>query len=263
MFAVFPMNAAARKVDREQRLERRHHKRRPNLTVGVAPDTMVARARMDIAAIPLFNPARSGQSNINGHCMEGIDVSHYQGMIDWNEVARSGSISYVYIKASEGESMNDDCYRRNLLGARRVGISVGSYHFYRPNVPPEVQFQNMISVVHKEEQDLVPLIDIEVSGRHHVKFIRDLKRFISLVERHYGKRPLLYTYHNFYNKHLVGKFKRHHWMIARYKTDQPWLNDGNKFIMWQYTQRGTLPGIEGYVDRSQIMKGRRLEELKL
>ena len=191
--------------------------------------------------------------------LEGIDVSRYQGVIDWKAVARSRKISYAYMKATEGESLVDRMYRKNIVEARQAGIRVGSYHFYRPNVNWKRQVENMLKTVKPEEQDLVPIVDIEVRGRvNHEKFIRDLKQFISEVERFYGKKPLLYTYHNFYNKHLVGYFHGYHWMIARYREDAPTLNDGTDFIMWQYTASGEIEGVRGDVDRSCIMEGFRL-----
>lgn len=69
----------------------------------------------------------------------------------------------------------------------------------------------------------------------------------------YGKKPLLYTFHNFYNKHLVGEFKDYKWMIARYRDDEPTLNDGKDYVIWQYTAKGRITGVKGNVDRSRIM----------
>lgn len=141
------------------------------------------------------------------------------------------------------------------MEAKRVGLSVGSYHFYRPNVSPQVQFQNIKNNILADEQDLVPIIDIEHRGSvSETKFIEDLAELIRLVESHYGKKPLLYSYQNFYNRHLAGKFKNYHWMIAKYdQSSQPTLKDGKNYIMWQYSSTGSIPGIKGNVDRSRIM----------
>ncbi len=195
---------------------------------------------------------------------EGIDVSRYQGVINWDQVAGSGEISYAYLKATEGASLVDVTYERNLREARRVGLSVGSYHFYRPNIDWRTQFENLTAAVRAGEQDLVPIIDIETRGRvSHEKFIRDLEKFVNAVTRHYGKKPLLYTFQNFYNKHLCGYFPDHHWMIARYQDDAPTLHDGKDYIIWQYTASGAIPGVEGDVDRSRIMGDFHLWQLEL
>ena len=200
-------------------------------------------------------------SNINNKFTEGIDISHYQGSINWDLVSEE-PISYVYIKATEGASYVDRYYEYNRSEARRVGLSVGSYHFYRPNISPKVQFANMTRIVKPEEQDLVPLIDIEFRGKEHKsKFIADLREFVEMVTAHYGKKPLLYTYHNFYNNHLLGEFGDYQFMIARYQSNEPWLNDGKDYIMWQYSDKGSISGIKGNVDRSRIMGSYKLHEL--
>ena len=241
-------------------------------TVGkgviIEPDHLSYKAQADKATNPLGRDiAIGGNARGNGHIntryVEGIDISHYQETIDWDEIARNAEISYVYIKASEGETLKDDYYIQNLQGARRAGLSVGSYHFYRPQVTPQAQLENMTQVVRREEQDLVPIIDIEKEDSDEAAFIDNLRQFILLVERYYGKKPLLYTYHNFYNRHFQGLFTNYHWMIARYRTDAPVLNDGKTYIMWQYTQSGRIPGIRGKVDRSRIMSGFTLHQLKL
>lgn len=203
-------------------------------------------------------------SFINGKHSEGIDVSHYQGTIDWDRVARTDKISYAYLKATEGATYFDDTYTYNLREARRVGLSVGSYHFYRPNVAPEVQLQNLTTYVRPEEQDLVPIIDIEHRGNvSQQQFIDDLRTFITLVERYYGKKPLLYSYQNFYNRHLCGEFTAYHWMIAKYQDERPALSDGKDYMMWQYTASGSIDGIKGNVDRSRIMGSHSLRQVSL
>ncbi len=207
---------------------------------------------------------RISNARINSKYKEGIDVSHYQGSINWDEVANGTPISYVYLKATEGASLVDDTYERNLNEARRVGLSVGSYHFYRPNVDWRKQFDNMTAVVKMDEQDLVPIIDIEHRGSTNLNdFITDLRSFIEKVTEYYGKKPLLYTYHNFYNNYLQGAFTDYHFMIARYRSDSPTLNDGKDYIMWQYTSTGSIPGIRGHVDRSKIMGNYSLNQVMM
>ena len=229
------------------------------------PDRLAAKAtgerRMEHAAAVFL---ATSHARINSRYKEGIDVSHYQGQINWDDVVNGTAISYAYLKATEGASLVDDTYQRNLKEARRVGLSVGSYHFYRPNVDWQEQFRNMTSVVKSEDQDLVPIIDIEHRGSvSQEAFIADLKSFILKVTEHYGKKPLLYTYHNFYNRYLSGQFTDYHFMIARYRSDSPTLDDGKDYIMWQYTSTGSIPGIRGHVDRSKIMGNYSLNQVKM
>ena len=144
--------------------------------VATEPDQLPAKAtpghRMEHAAAVFLSRSNA---RINSRYKEGIDVSHYQGRIDWDQVVSGTAISYVYLKATEGASLVDDTYERNLKEARRVGLSVGSYHFYRPNVSWQEQFANMTSVVKSDDQDLVPIIDIEHRGSvSDEAFIADL-----------------------------------------------------------------------------------------
>ena len=193
---------------------------------------------------------------------EGIDVSHYQGDIDWDAVAATKEISYVYIKASEGESLTDDYYRQNIEGAHRVGLKVGSYHYYRPDADQEAQYNNLVSQIRGSEQDLAVIVDVEKRGsKSEEDFIADLKAFLLKVEKKYNSKPIIYTFHNFYNRYLSGQFKDYRLMIARYRSDAPQLDDGKDFEAWQYTQRGKIDGIRGYVDRSLVTGNYSLSDL--
>ena len=104
-----------------------------------------------------------GLLGAEGDHLHGIDVSHYQGRIDWRTVAKSKEVGYVYIKATESNYMVDDTYEYNLTEARRNGIKAGSYHFFRPGVSAAGQFALFKRVIDKRKQDLLPLIDVEVT----------------------------------------------------------------------------------------------------
>lgn len=257
-FLLLPTSADARKRKGE------NEKGRQEL---VEPDLPSVKLRAERAVKPQADlhglGAMSGRGHINHSTREGIDVSHYQLSINWEEMTCREKVAYVYIKATEGTNLTDDYYRQNLEGARKCGISVGAYHFYRPNVDWRGQFALLTRVVKAEDQDLVPMIDIEKFSGSESTFIKNLTEFVEAVTKHYGKRPILYTYQNFYNKHFVGKFKDYHWMIAAYGSREPVLSDGRSYIMWQYSGSSTAAGIRGKVDRSRIMKGFSLKQLQL
>lgn len=252
----------------DNRRKRKGHGQTAGNSVIVEPDRTPLQARQGNEMLPIADLGGAGSmSTVRGHghlnsnYRQGIDVSHYQYTIDWERLAANENISYAYIKATEGSNLTDEYYRQNLEGAHRVGISVGSYHFYRPNVNWRDQLELMKRIVKPEEQDLVPLIDIEKAGG--ANFVRDLREFVIAVEKVYGKKPLLYTYQNFYNKHLRGAFPDHPWMIACYSTSKPVLSDGQSYMMWQYSCKGRLAGIRGDVDRSCLMDGHALKTLKM
>lgn len=257
LLVVNPIEGFARKRDKQRKTSR--------VDYTIQPDKLVAKASAEVRAVaPDAMPYRYRRVNMNLAYSEGIDVSHYQGTIDWDDVVNGTKISYVYLKATEGATFIDDTYRRNLEEARRVGLSVGSYHFYRPNVSPEEQFRNLTSNVLPDEQDLVPIIDIEHRGKvSEDQFIGDLTKFIKMVEQYYGRKPMLYSYQNFYNRHFTGLFQNYPWMIAKYKTERPQLTDGQRYVMWQYTSKGSIPGIKGHVDRSRLMHNHSLQHVSL
>ena len=186
-----------------------------------------------------------------GPLVEGIDVSHYQGRIDWGRVA------------TEGGDMADEYYSYNIREAKAAGLLVGAYHFYRPQRGVDANFKNMVSVIKRRDIDLLPIIDVEtVGGVSREQFIADLQQFVKRVERHYGCPPMLYTGQNFYNKHFQGVLTDYCWMIAKYQEEPPILLDGHIPCMWQYTQHGSVSGIRGNVDRSRLLNGS-LHHLKI
>ena len=211
--------------------------------------------------IPLVAEVRTHSVN---NKIQGIDVSHYQGNINWRKVAGSGEVSYVYVKATEGEKLVDATLRQNLIGARQAGLYVGVYHFFRPNVNVQSQFLNFTRNVHPNDMDLIPIVDIEHRGRESLASFRSkLKQFLDKVEHYYGVRPILYTSRDFYNKYLSGPFTNYKYMIARYHPEGPELCDDAAFVMWQYSATSRLPGISHNVDRSCFMDNYTLSDILL
>lgn len=195
--------------------------------------------------------------------IHGIDISHYQGDIFWETIGENTKMAYVYIKCTEGGDRIDSRYEENLLTAHRYGLKVGSYHFYRPKTNQETQMENMLVQCKPSEQDLIPMIDIETTGGLGTEeFCDSLFKFLEMVEHEYRQRPLIYTGTNFYNKHLAGKLDRYLLMIAQYTERLPVLIDDRDITLWQYTGKGHLNGIKGYVDKSRFMGDHKLRELK-
>ena len=95
---------------------------------------------------------------------QGIDVSKYQGKINWKKVSKSKKVKFVYIRATEGTTIKDPRYKANVDSARKHKIYVGSYHVYSSKTTAYQQFANFKSVVSKKKQDLIPVLDIE--GHH-------------------------------------------------------------------------------------------------
>lgn len=195
--------------------------------------------------------------------VHGIDLSHYQGEVFWETVGENTKMAYVYLKATEGGDRIDEMYERNINLAHRYGLKVGSYHFYRPKTEQIKQLENFKTQCLPGEQDLIPMIDIETKqGLSTEEFCDSLMKFLTLVEDAYKQKPLLYTGKNFYNKYLLGKVNDYQLMIAQYTEHEPVLADERDFTLWQYTGKGRIVGVSGYIDKSRFMGKHGLKEIR-
>ena len=220
----------------------------------ILPDPVASQARPDRHSGVLNMPMLSAR--VSSEQLHGIDVSHYQGRINWDEVAKDPNVNYVYLKATEGVNITDDTYRYNFRECKRVGLKVGSYLFFRPRLSAKAQFQHFMSMVDTKSQDLLPVIDAEVIKGVSVRaFQTRLLELCQLFEKEYGKKPIIYTGRNFYNKYIHGntRLSTYKYFIASYTFEEPQLNGDKEYVMWQYTATGNVKGIRGDVDQSKLM----------
>lgn len=196
--------------------------------------------------------------------IHGIDISHYQGNVFWEAIGNNSKMYYVYLKATEGGDLIDAKYEQNIQLAHQYGLKVGSYHFYRARTPQEVQLRNFMAQCRPGEQDLVPMIDVETkSGLSNEAFRDSLSKFLILVEKKYKQKPLIYTGANFYDHYLSGgMLDDYKIMIAQYMAKEPVLVDGRDVTMWQYTGKGHINGVNGYIDKSRFMGDHKLREIR-
>lgn len=107
------------------------------------------------------------------------------------------------------------------------------------------------------------MIDVEVKqGLKTEEFCDSLLKFLDMVEDAYMQKPLVYTGTNFYNRYLAGRLNGYKLMIAQYSDNEPVLIDDNDYMLWQYTGKGHIDGIRGYVDKSRFMGRHGLRELR-
>ena len=205
-----------------------------------------------------------GDKNYNNATLvyDGIDVSNYQKDINWEATASDPNIKYVYIKATEGATHKQHRYRYNLENARKHGVKVGSYHFLRTSTSIQSQFNNFISLVKREEQDLVPLLDVETREGWTIKQLQDsVMKFAILLEEHFGCKPMIYTSSSYFNNYLGASFAGYPLFIARYSKSEPQLYFGAKWILWQFSDRGRIDGIDAMVDLSRFNHGCSIKDI--
>lgn len=185
---------------------------------------------------------------------DGIDVSKYQGTINWGELKNNTKIKFVYIKATEGSDYVDPRYHENIRNAKRNGFKVGSYHFLSATSSARTQFLNFVRTAKREDQDLIPVIDVEKIKPWTPQQLRDsLMVFANLLEDYYGCKPLIYASEKFYTNYLGRAFAGYPLFIAKYSTTQPDIN--YKWVLWQFSERGyfkAVKGNNGLVDLSKF-----------
>lgn len=182
-----------------------------------------------------------------GYSVHGIDVSAYQGRIDWPEVARN-KVRFAFIKASEGATLRDARFARNWREARKAGVLCGAYHYFQPNRDGQVQADLFARTVPLAPGDLPPVLDVEAANFHDVAVLRrEVARWLRFIEAHYGVRPILYSNHSFYKRHLAGHFDAYPLWLAHYEVERPAM-PRSKWIIWQHSDESHVPGIRGVVD---------------
>ena len=195
---------------------------------------------------------------------DGIDVSHHQGLIDWEAVAAT-KVQFVFLKATEGSTHVDRRFARNLRGARRAGIAVGAYHFLNAKSTIASQFANFYEHASPEKLDLLPVVDVEWSGVKgwNSQQLRDsLSLVVRLVEEYYGCQPLIYADEKLFYRHLKGYFDSYPLFIARYQKAQPQLPFARRYYLWQSSENGHVAGISGHVDLDMFTPGTSLDDIR-
>ncbi|MCD8310306.1 MAG: glycoside hydrolase family 25 protein [Prevotellaceae bacterium] len=196
--------------------------------------------------------------------VHGIDISHYQGEIDWEELHRSQQaefpIRFIFMKATEGGDHGDDMFVENFSRARQYGFIRGAYHYFLPGTDAAKQADFFINTVQLDEGDLPPVLDVETTGKASPQtLMAGIKTWMDVVEAHYGVKPILYTPYKFKKRYLDDAiFDDYPYWIAHYYVDS--VHYEGKWDFWQHTDVGQVPGIGQEVDLD-VFNGS-LEELQ-
>lgn len=182
----------------------------------------------------------------------GIDVSEYQGDIDWETLVDKNKIDFAFVRATAGSDTKDRNFSENWRQLKRYNVPRGAYHYYRPNENSTDQANLFIKTVVIEKGDFVPVLDIEKYSK--VQSVTSLKNgllnWLSIVEAHYGVVPIIYTYSNFYEKVITDdkRFKKYPIWIAHYSEKENPKKLPSDWVFWQFCEDGRLEGIETNVD---------------
>ena len=187
----------------------------------------------------------------NSSKVVGIDVSHYQGKINWSKVEFVNDkypIEFVFIRATQGNDDNDNQFDHNWLECKRNNIIRGAYHYYRPNENSLEQAQNFIKTVKLSKGDLPPVLDIEkLPKEQSIENLKiGLKRFLDKIEQHYEVQPIIYTGERYYEDFLKDEFSEYTFWIANYNFIDAEVN--SDYLIWQFTEQAKIKGIREKVD---------------
>lgn len=181
--------------------------------------------------------------------VKGVDVSNWQGDIDWDVLAGQG-ISFAFIKATEGSSFVDARFSLNWERAQDTDLRIGAYHFFSYDSPGATQAENFIRTVPACEGMLPPVIDLEFYGDKAKNpppqdVVRgELDDMIAALQAHYGVPPIIYATGKAYDLYLTGAYEdcdiwlRSAWLPPRTPDSRPW-------VFWQFTDRARLDGYNG------------------
>ncbi|MET0759890.1 MAG: glycoside hydrolase family 25 protein [Flavobacterium sp.] len=181
----------------------------------------------------------------------GFDVSEFQGKIDWtlvDTIEEDYPLQFVFIRATAGNNKVDTQFKRNWRGAKRKNIIRGAYHYYRPNENSLEQAELFIKTVQLKKGDLPPVLDIEKLPKNQsIDSLKvGLRRWLKRIDKHYNVKPIIYSGESYYNDFLKDEFSEYPFWIANYNFFVEEI--GENWLFWQFTEKGTVPGIKGSVD---------------
>ncbi|MBQ6380821.1 MAG: glycoside hydrolase family 25 [Clostridia bacterium] len=199
----------------------------------------------------------------------GVDISAYQADVDMEKL-KAQNIAFVYIKATEGSTFEDEKFAANRENAQKADLLCGAYHFFSYDSPGSTQAENFIKTAGDNlKGQLLPVVDVEYYGDKEENppakedVVRELTAFLSAIEKHYGIKPMIYTRADIYKQYLEGFAGEYKFWISSLYTPLSWNYKGDWYL-WQYLNRGKLEGYSGgeeFIDLNVLNKDKDLKEL--
>jgi lysozyme len=205
---------------------------------------------LSIAAGLAYAYARSWRPSPARFPIQGVDVSHHQGEIDWTRVKATGA-DFAYLKATEGGDHRDSQFARNWRDAQAAGLRVGAYHFFTLCRSGTAQAANFIATVPRDLNALAPVVDLEFGGNcatrpDRAAVLAELGAMLRSIEAHNGKPAILYLTREFDEAYRISaSVPRPLWLRSLFLQPRfgarPWR-------LWQASNMRHVDGIEGRVD---------------
>ena len=198
--------------------------------------------------------------------LKGLDVSSYEGNIDWAKVKAAGQ-AFTFIRVTDGVNTIDSKFAANWPGAKKAGVLRGAYQFFRPGQDPTQQANLFISKINAAggfvAGDLPPVLDLESAGSEtNATVVARAKTWLGVVEKALGVKPIVYTA-NFMSSVIGTNFSGYTLWVANYGTSCPTMPSGwSDWTFWQDADNGSVSGITGVTD-TDIFNGTMADLLKL
>jgi len=181
----------------------------------------------------------------------GIDVSQYQGTIDWENleaIEEQFEIKFVVVRATAGSKKVDRNFKKNWKNLSSTVYIQGAYHYYRPDENSTDQANNFIKNVKLRKGHLPPILDIEKmpKGQSMDKLKKGLQNWLTIVEKQFGVKPIIYTGEKYFEDFLQEDFPNYKFWIANYNPLKEKIED--EYLMWQFTEKAQLHGVNELVD---------------
>jgi lysozyme len=186
----------------------------------------------------------------NEKVIRGVDVSEYQGDIDWSAISDQG-IYFAYIKATQGTSNKDDYFDQNWKEAKKNHLKVGAYMFVNLDEDAKKQAEFFTQTVSVSKNSLPPVIDFELYDEYNDNppstsdVSNMLNVIIPILKEKYNQTPIIYTNYRTYNQYLTNSFSEIPIWICDISNQKPQLSGDHQWVFWQYSQRGILKGYDG------------------
>lgn len=193
-----------------------------------------------------------------GEMLDGIDVSKWQGYVDWSAVAAAG-IDFAFIRVSDGLDYQDAYFQSNWSEAKANGIVRGAYQFFRSDEDPVAQAQYLLDEMGPlEPGDLPPVCDVETADGQTPATIADrVQTWLDVVENALGVKPLIYTSPGVWGSYVnSGAFSEYPLWVAHWGATCPTMPTGwSDWVVWQTSDSGSVPGVNGNVDTNLFNGG--------